>query len=87
MIPDKSTNLRSRAVVFILGGPVANLLTGFFIVFLKLGGPIAPVFAALSVLVGAANLVPFRRLATAVVRPLAASRVTPNMLTIVGLLC
>jgi hypothetical protein len=63
MIPDKSTNLRSRAVVFILGGPVANLLAGFFILFLKLGGPIASVFAALAVLVGAANLVPFRRLA------------------------
>jgi hypothetical protein len=63
MIPDKSTNLRSRAMVFILGGPVANLLTGFFILFLKLGGPIASVFAALSILVGAANLLPFRRLA------------------------
>lgn len=63
MIPGKSTNLRSRAVVFILGGPVANLLTGFFILFLKAGSPVASVFATLSILVGAANLVPFRRLA------------------------
>ena len=59
MIPGKSENLRSRAVVFILGGPVANLLAGFFILFLKIGGPTASVFAALSILVGAANLVPF----------------------------
>jgi hypothetical protein len=63
MIPGESTNLRSRAVVFILGGPGANLLAGFFILFLKLGGPVASVFASLSILVGAANLVPFRRLA------------------------
>jgi hypothetical protein len=63
MIPGKSENLRSRAVVFILGGPVANLLAGFFILFLKIGGPTASVFAALSILVGAANLVPFRHLA------------------------
>lgn len=63
MIPAKSKNLRARAVVFIMGGPVANLLTGFFIIFLKVGGPVASVFAALSVFIGAANLVPFRRLA------------------------
>jgi Peptidase family M50 len=63
MIPGKSTNLRSRAVVFILGGPVANLLAGFLILFLKVGGPVASVFAILSIAIGAANLVPFRRLA------------------------
>ena len=63
MIPGKSENLRSRAMIFILGGPVANLLAGFFILFLKVGGPLASVFATLSIFVGAANLVPFRRLA------------------------
>jgi hypothetical protein len=63
MIPGKSENLRSRAMVFILGGPVANLLAGFFIFFLKVGGPLASVFATVSILVGAVNLVPFRRLA------------------------
>lgn len=63
MIPGKSTNLRSRAVLFILGGPVANLLAGCFILFLKVGGPVASVFATLSIVIGAANLVPFRRLA------------------------
>src|SRR5579859_5344460 len=63
MIPGKSENLRSRAMVFILGGPFANLLAGFFILFLKVGGPVASVFATLSIFVGAANLVPFRRLA------------------------
>jgi hypothetical protein len=63
MIPGKSTNLRSRAVVYILGGPVANLLAGFFILFLKFGGPVASVFPTLSILIGAANLVPFRHLA------------------------
>jgi hypothetical protein len=63
MIPGKSENLRSRAVIFILGGPIANLLAGFFILFLKVGGPLASVFATLSIFVGAANLVPFRRLA------------------------
>lgn len=62
MIPGKSENLRSRAVVFILGGPVANLLAGFFILFLKVGGPLVSVFATLSISIGAANLVPFRRL-------------------------
>lgn len=63
MIPGMSKNLRSRAMIFILGGPVANLLAGFFILFLKVGGPLASLFASLSILVGAANLVPFRRLA------------------------
>jgi hypothetical protein len=63
MIPGKSENLRSRAVIFILGGPIANLLAGFFILFLKVGGPLAFVFATLSIFVGAAKLVPFRRLA------------------------
>jgi hypothetical protein len=63
MIPGKSENLRSRAMIFILGGPVANLLAGFFIPFLKVGGPLASVFATLSILIGAANLIPFRRLA------------------------
>lgn len=63
MIPGKSESLRSRAMIFILGGPVANLLAGFFILSLKVGGPLASVFAFLSVFVGAANLVPFRRLA------------------------
>lgn len=63
MIPGQSKNLRSRAMIFILGGPVANLLTGFFILFLKVGGPLASVFATLSIFIGAANLVPFRQLA------------------------
>lgn len=63
MIPGSSKNLRSRAMVFILGGPLTNLLAGFFILFLKVGGPVASVFATLSIVIGAANLVPFRRLA------------------------
>jgi hypothetical protein len=63
MIPGSSKNLRSRAMVFILGGPLANFLVGFFILFSKVGGPLASVFAALSIFIGAANLIPFRRFA------------------------
>jgi hypothetical protein len=50
-------------MIFILGGPVANLLAGAVILLLKAGGPVASVFAILSIIIGAANLVPFRRLA------------------------
>ena len=63
MIPGSSKNLRSRAMVFILGGPVANLLAGSVVLFLKAGGPLISEFAILSIMIGAANLVPFRQLA------------------------
>jgi hypothetical protein len=63
MIPVRSANLRSRAILFVLGGPFANVLTGIVILFLKPGGP-AVVFAVLSIIIGLANLIPFRRLAT-----------------------
>jgi hypothetical protein len=63
MIPGSSTNLRSRAILFFLGGSFANVLTGTVILLLKTGGPVV-VFAVLSILIGLANLVPFRRLAT-----------------------
>jgi hypothetical protein len=63
MIPGKSENLRSRAMIFILGGPVANLLAGAVILCLKVGGSLGSVFAILSIVIGAANLIPFRHLA------------------------
>jgi hypothetical protein len=63
MIPVRSENLRSRAILFVLGGPLANLLTGAMILFLKLDGPVV-IFALLSIVIGIGNLVPFRRLAT-----------------------
>jgi hypothetical protein len=63
MIPGSSKNLRSRAMVFILGGPLANLLVGTLIFALKIGGSLAAGFAALSILIGLGNLIPFRRLA------------------------
>ncbi|HXO37801.1 MAG TPA: M50 family metallopeptidase [Candidatus Acidoferrum sp.] len=63
MIPVRSENLRSRAIFFVLGGPLANVLAGAIVLFLKPVGP-AAVFAVLSVVIGIGNLVPFRRLAT-----------------------
>jgi hypothetical protein len=63
MIPVRSENLRSRAILFVLGGPLANLLTGTIILFLKLDGPVV-IFALLSIIIGIGNLVPFRRLVT-----------------------
>ncbi|HEY2392184.1 MAG TPA: M50 family metallopeptidase [Candidatus Angelobacter sp.] len=63
MIPVKSENLRSRAILFVLGGPLANLLTAVIIFFLKLDGPVV-IFAVLSIVIGIGNLVPFRRLTT-----------------------
>jgi len=61
MIPGKSENLCSRAMIFVLGGPFANLLVGTIILFLKLGGTVSECFAALSIIVGLGNLVPFGR--------------------------
>ena len=63
MIPGSSKNLRSRAMVFILGGPLANLLTGTIIFALNIGGSLSSCFAVLSILIGLGNLIPFRRLA------------------------
>jgi hypothetical protein len=63
MIPGRSANLRSRAILVFLGGSFANVLTGTVILLLKTSGP-AVVFAVLSIIIGLTNLVPFRRLAT-----------------------
>ncbi|MCU1219076.1 MAG: cytolysin immunity CylI protein [Candidatus Angelobacter sp.] len=63
MIPGTSKNLRLRAMIFILGGPLANLLTGATILFLEAGGILTAIFAALSIAIGLGNLIPFRRLA------------------------
>jgi hypothetical protein len=66
MIPGSSKNLRSRAMVFILGGPVANLLSGaiilFLELFLELGGTLSECFAVLSIVIGLGNLIPFQQL-------------------------
>src|SRR5581483_6157312 len=63
MIPGTSQNLRSRALLLSAGGPFANLLTGT-ILLLYPGQSFrgAELFAGFSILLGAANLVPFRRL-------------------------
>jgi hypothetical protein len=61
MIPVRSDRLRSRAIVFIAGGPLANLMVGAIILSLGFGRPLAAAFAALSIVVGLANLIPFRR--------------------------
>lgn len=62
MIPGKSENLRSRAMIFVLGGPIANVVSGVVILFLELGGTLSECFAALSIAIGLGNLIPFGRL-------------------------
>jgi hypothetical protein len=61
MLPTRTENLRSRAVIFILGGPAANLLTGLLILYMA--GPemaLLRAFAALSLLIGGINLFPLQ---------------------------
>lgn len=60
MIPGTSQDLRFRALLYIIGGPLANLVAGTIVLYpgLSFG---AKSFAIISILTGAANLVPFRQ--------------------------
>jgi hypothetical protein len=64
MVPGTSQNLRLRSFIFILGGPLANLLLGSVVLLLNYGSPGVRLFAVLSIIIGAVNLVPFQKLAT-----------------------
>ena len=63
MIPCTSQKLRSRALLLCAGGPFANLLAGTILLLYR-GHSFhgAELFAGFSILTGAGNLVPFRRL-------------------------
>jgi hypothetical protein len=64
MIPRTTEGLASRAFWFTLAGPLANLLTGSLTLFFFERSQAPNLFAALSLLVGIGNLIPFRKLAT-----------------------
>ena len=64
LVPIHSRNLRSRAIIMLLGGPAINLVTGFALAFLLPSyGLLSAWFIFFSVMLGVVNLVPFRRLA------------------------
>ncbi len=63
MFPRKSDNLGTRALVFIVGGPLSNLLAGSLTILLFERNQLSNLFAGLSLLVGIGNLIPFRYLA------------------------
>jgi len=64
LVPLHSRNLRSRAVVMLLAGPIANLVTGFALALLVPNyGLFSGCFIFFSLLVGFINLLPFRRFA------------------------
>jgi len=64
LVPLHSHNLRSRAVVMLLAGPITNLVTGFGLALLVPNyGLFSGSFIFFSLIVGFINLLPFRRLA------------------------
>jgi len=64
LVPLHNHNLRSRAVVMLLAGPIANLITGFALALLVPNyGLFFGCFIFFSLLVGFINLLPFRRFA------------------------
>jgi hypothetical protein len=61
MIPLHTKHLRVRATVFILGGSLTNLIAGVVVMFVLAPGSILMAwFGIFSLVIGAANLVPFR---------------------------
>ena len=63
MLPPTTEQLGARALLFILGGPLANLLSGSLMLILFERHQVSNLFSGLSLLVGFGNLIPFRRLA------------------------
>lgn len=59
MLPVQTENLRARAIIFILGGAGANILAGWLTLYAASGMVLFKTFAALSIVIGGANLLPF----------------------------
>jgi hypothetical protein len=66
LLPNRTQGLRLRGIVMVVGGPLANLASAALVYFLlPQMGWFGGLFAALSMLVGVGNLVPFRKRAVA----------------------
>lgn len=64
LLPNRTQGLRLRGIVMVLGGPLANLASAALFLLPQIGW-FGGLFAALSMLLGVGNLVPFRKRAVA----------------------